>query len=80
MPGDLQPGLDAAKLFTREVNEFNASLTYAMDIGLELSLWGRNLTNDRYINTIFDSPAQAGSVSAYTNQPRTYGGSVRYRW
>ena len=80
LPGGFQPGLDAAKPFTREVSEFNASLTYAMNNGLELTLWGRNLNNNRYINTIFDSPAQIGSVSAYTNQPRTWGGSVRYRW
>ncbi len=77
---NFQPALDAAKPFTREVNEMNASLSYAMSNGLELTVWGRNLTNDRYINTIFDSPAQAGSVSAYTNQPRTWGGSVRFRF
>ena len=76
----LQPGLDAAKPFTREVNELNLSLTYAMRNGLELTVWGRNVTDNRYINTIFDSPAQQGSVSAYTNQPRTWGGAVRFRW
>ena len=75
-----QPALDAAKAFTREVNELNASISYAMSNGLELTIWGRNLTNNRYINTIFDLPAQAGSVSAYTNQPLTWGGSVRFRF
>ena len=80
LPGGYQAGLDAAKPFTREVNEANASLTYAMHNGLELTVWGRNITDNRYINTIFDSPAQSGSISAYTNQPRTFGGSVRYRF
>lgn len=80
LPGGYQPGLDAAKPFRRQVDELDASLTYQMKNGLELAIWGRNLLNDRYISTIFDSPAQSGSVSAYTNQPRTYGGSVRYRW
>ena len=47
---------------------------------MELSIWGRNLTNNRYLINIFDSPAQSGSVSGYPNQPRTYGGSVRYRF
>ena len=51
-----------------------------MSNGLELSIWGRNLTNNRYISTIFDSPAQPLSVSAYPNQPRTYGAAVRFRW
>ncbi len=77
---DFKPGLDAAAPFTREVNELNLSLTYAMKNGLELTVWGRNVTDNRYINTIFDSPAQQGSVSAYTNQPRTWGGAVRFRW
>ena len=77
---DPKPGLDAAKQFTREVNELEASLTYALDSGLEFTVWGRNITNNRYISTVFDSPAQAGSVSGYTNQPRTFGGSVRYRF
>jgi outer membrane receptor protein involved in Fe transport len=80
VPGGFQPGLDAAKPFTREVNELEASLTYAMQNGFEFTLWGRNLTNNRNISTIFDSTAQSGSVSAYTNVPRTWGGSIRYRW
>jgi iron complex outermembrane recepter protein len=75
-----QAGLDAAKPFTREVSEFNASLTYAMENGLEVTIWGRNLSNNRYISTIFDSPAQQFSVSGYPNQPRTWGGSLRYRF
>jgi outer membrane receptor protein involved in Fe transport len=80
LSGGYQNGLNAAAPFTRQVDEFNASITYAMQNGFELSAWGRNLTNDRYINTIFDSPAQKYSVSAYTNQPRTYGVSARFRW
>jgi iron complex outermembrane receptor protein len=75
-----QPAIDAAQPFTREVNELDSSLTYAMQNGIELSIWGRNLTDNRYLTAIFDSPAQAGSVSAYPNTPRTFGGSVRYRW
>ncbi|MGE3691795.1 MAG: TonB-dependent receptor [Novosphingobium sp.] len=77
---NFQPGLDAAAPFTREVNELNMSLTYAMKNGIEITAWGRNITDNRYINTIFDSPAQQGSVSAYTNQPRTWGGAIRFRW
>ena len=75
-----QPAFDAARPFRREVNELNASLTYAMSMGLELSVWGRNLTNARYITTIFDVPAQTGNIAGYTNAPRTFGGSVRYRF
>jgi outer membrane receptor protein involved in Fe transport len=77
---DFQPGLDAAKPFTRQVDDLNASLTYAMQNGLELSLWGRNLLGDRYIVQIFDSPAQSGSVTGYVSPRRTYGASARFRW
>lgn len=77
---DASLGISKAKDFRRKVDEVDASLTYAMQNGLELSIWGRNLTNNRYLINIFDSPAQKGSVSGYPNQPRTYGGSVRYRF
>lgn len=80
LPGGYLPGLAAAQPFTREVDEVDASLTYAMENGVELAVWGRNLLNDRYISTVFDSPAQSGSVSAYVNSPRTYGVSARFRW
>ena len=75
-----QPAFDAARPFTREVSEINASISYAMMNGIEFSLWGRNLTNNRYLVQIFDSVAQSGSVSAYPNQPRTYGASIRFKW
>ena len=84
LPGFLSEGteaaLAAAAQFTREVNEVDASITYAMENGIELAVWGRNLTNDRYILSIFDSVAQPFSISGYPNQPRTYGATVRYKW
>ena len=70
----------AARPFRGEVNDLNASITYAMDMGLELSVWGRNLLDDRNLTTVFDSVAQAGSISGYVNQPRTYGVSGRFRF
>ncbi len=66
--------------FQREVNALNASLTYRMDMGLQFTLWGRNLTDARYITTIFPSVAQAGSISGYPSAPRTYGASVKYKF
>jgi iron complex outermembrane receptor protein len=75
-----QAGIDAARRFKRTVSEFDGSLTYHLHSGLELSAWGRNLTNDRYITVIFDSPAESGSVSGYPNAPRTYGVSALYKF
>lgn len=62
---------------SREVNMLNASMGLAMG-NWELRVWGRNLTEDEYLITVFPSVAQAGSYSGYPNQPRTYGASLRY--
>lgn len=77
---NFQPGFDAAAPFTREVNQLSASITYALENGIAVQFWGRNLLDDRYLTTIFDSVAQQGSISGYTNAPRTYGVSLRYKW
>ncbi len=66
--------------FMREVNLVNASMTLALDNGIEVGAWARNLLDDEYILTIFDGVAQAGTVSGYPNQPRTYGGVVRFKF
>ena len=70
----------AARPYRREVNDLNASITYAFEMGLEVSLWGRNLLDDRDLTTLFDSVAQDESISGYPNQPRTYGISGRFRF
>jgi outer membrane receptor protein involved in Fe transport len=64
----------------REVESLNAAITLALGSGFEVTAWGRNLTDAAYLTTIFPSVAQAGSLSGYRNQPRTYGGSLRYRF
>lgn len=84
LAGFLEDGQDAAiaaaAQFIRSVDDLSASLTYVMDSGLEVSVWGRNILNNRYILRVFDSVAQPRSISGYTNEPRTYGGTVRFKW
>lgn len=84
LPGFVDQGTDVAiaksRQFMREVNDVNASLTYVMDSGFQLSVWGRNLLNDRYLQSIFDTPIQPGSISGYPSQPRTYGVTARYKF
>lgn len=70
----------AAREFKQEINDINASLTFAMENGLSVSVWGRNLLDSRNLLQIFDSPAQQGSLSGYPNQPRTYGVSARFQF
>jgi iron complex outermembrane receptor protein len=43
----------------------------------QASIWARNLNNDNYLLSAFPSVAQQGSLSGYTNPPRTWGLSLR---
>ena len=88
LPAFLDPGnpasqaaaFAAAAPFRRQVDELSASATYSFGFGLDLTVWGRNLLDDRYITSIFDSVAQAGSISGYPNQPRTYGVAAKFKF
>lgn len=64
----------------REVNLVNASAGLTCDNGMEIFVWGRNLTNDEYFQSGFPTTAQAGSFNGYPNQPQTYGITLRKRW
>jgi iron complex outermembrane receptor protein len=44
----------------------------------ELALWGRNLTDEAYLEKISDF-SDIGYVSARRNEPRTYGAEIIYR-
>lgn len=66
--------------FRRAVETLNASITFAMGNGLSITAWGRNLTDDTHTTTVFSTTAQAGSLSGYVNQPRTYGGAVKFKF
>ena len=67
----------AALGFGREINTVNASTGLVTPGGLGITLWGRNIFDDEYITTAFDSVAQDFSISGYPNQPATYGVTVR---
>ncbi len=58
----------------------NASITLAMKNGLELTAWGRNLTEPKYNPVIFPGVAQSGTLSAYPSPPKTYGVSARFKF
>jgi len=65
---------------SREVSMLNASFGLGFDNGMELTFWGRNLTNDEFLLTAFPGVAQPGTYSGYPNQPRTYGVTLRARF
>lgn len=66
-----------ASIASREVRQLNLAAGITTENGLSFTLWGRNLTDDEFLVSAFPSVAQAGSISGYRNQPRTYGVTVR---
>jgi len=65
---------------SREVSTVNASAGLTFSDRYDLMVWGRNLTDDDYLLSAFPAVAQAGSISGYPNQPRTYGVTLRARF
>jgi len=51
-------------------NKANASVT----------LWGRNVTDERYYTTSFDAPLQLGRMNSYPDEPATYGITFNKKW
>jgi outer membrane receptor protein involved in Fe transport len=66
---------------SREVSMVNASIGLQWANGFEATLWGRNLTDDQYLQsafpTTFQNLAQPFTYSGYPNQPRTWGVTLR---
>jgi len=63
---------------SRSSKNFNMSLGFSHEpSGLDLMLWGRNLTDHESLISAFPTTAAPGSFSGYPNAPRTYGLTVR---
>ena len=80
LPGFGAQAQAIARQFRRQVDLVSVSATLELTNGFEISAWARNLLDDRYITTVFDSVAQSQSISGYPSQPRTYGGTVRFKF
>ena len=62
----------------QEGREFlNLRAIARFDNGFEAMLWGRNVTDEKWYGTVFDSPLQDGKLSAYPREPSTYGLTLR---
>ncbi len=66
-----------ANLNTFSLNTVNASLGVSTPYKLDVQLWVRNLTQDKYLLSAFQTVIQSGSFSGYPNEPRTYGVTLR---
>src|SRR5210317_176277 len=66
---------------SRQVSMINASAGLRWDNGFEVMLWGRNLTDDEFLQsafpTTFQNLADPFTYSGYPNQPRTWGITLR---
>jgi outer membrane receptor protein involved in Fe transport len=66
--------------FSREVKNLGMSAGLNINQNLSMQVWGRNLTDDENILSVFGAAAQPGTISAFINQPRSYGASLNYRF
>ncbi|RDJ93849.1 hypothetical protein B4Q13_19070 [Lacticaseibacillus rhamnosus] len=60
------------------LNKLNDAVDAARTQRLEY--FGLRTLYDRYLLQIFDSVAQPLSISGYPNQPRTWGGTARFKF
>ena len=55
----------------------NLRAVFRMASGFEAMLWGRNINDEPWFGTVFDTPLQDGKLSAYPREPSTYGLTLR---
>lgn len=48
--------------------------------GLELAVWARNVTNEKYYNALFNGYGTFGTAIRFQAAPRTFGATVAYRF
>ncbi len=68
------------QLYKASPETLNGSITFALNNGLEFSVWGRNLTAPKYNPVIFPGVAQSGTLSGYPSPPAFYGASARFKF
>ncbi len=56
----------------------NGRVSLAMESGLEIALWGRNLSDEEYFVNTFDGYNSLGFTTQNQGTPRTYGVELRY--
>ena len=66
--------------FDTASHQVNGSLGFTTPGDIDVTFWGRNIFNDKFITGGFGCPLQFGSVCGYPNEPRTYGMTVRKRF
>lgn len=57
----------------------SASVELALQNGLGIQFWGRNLTKENTYLSGIGTPGGSGSLAVFVNEPRTYGVTLRFR-
>jgi outer membrane receptor protein involved in Fe transport len=50
------------------------------DYQTEITLWGRNVTDEDWVGIAFGAPLQTGKIGAYGREPRTYGLTINKKF
>lgn len=66
-----------ANIASTRIRSVNASIGFSTPDRLDLQFWVRNLTQDNFLLSAFQTVIQSGSYSGYPNEPRTYGVTLR---
>ena len=66
--------------YGRSIVNASMGMVFAGPNQYEVMLWGRNLSNDKYIAAAFPTVAQTGSYSGFPVQPATYGVAFRAKF
>lgn len=69
---DLENGHDERKEFNPRIGWRNGNWN--------LSIWGKNLTDDEYASMIYNAQKWSGKQAHLLAPPRTYGVDVRYNF
>ena len=60
-------------LASRQVKQLNLGAGMTSQSGLSVSVWGRNVTDNEYLQGGFPDVFTPGTFQGYLSQPRTYG-------
>jgi len=70
--------VDTRRASIQPMNLVNANFDIIVSENMEVGVWATNLFDNRYINSVFDSPGTLGLTNYYP--PRQYGVSASYKF
>ncbi|MEY2943223.1 MAG: hypothetical protein RLY97_1237 [Pseudomonadota bacterium] len=84
--GGTQAAIDATAIanrasIIRAYGLINGRVTFNLkDLGVEVSVWGRNLANKAWFTNVFNSYTGLGATVQFQGAPRTFGATIGYKF